>query len=64
MKLDGEALRGFLRARASRLEVDRLVRQQQAILRTLQQAAAFAADVRAGKVVVIPKGVMTRAVRI
>ena len=56
MKLDAEALRELGRASAAKAEADRLDRQRQAILRTLLQAAAFAADVRAGKVVVVPKG--------
>jgi hypothetical protein len=50
------ALREALRARAEEAEADRLDRQRQVIFRTLLQAAAFAADVRADKVVVIPKG--------
>jgi hypothetical protein len=48
MKLDAEALRELGRASAAKAEADRLDRQRQAILRTLLQAAAFAADVRAG----------------
>jgi hypothetical protein len=44
MKLDAEALRELGRASAAKAEADRLDRQRQAILRTLLQAAAFAAD--------------------
>jgi hypothetical protein len=49
------AVRDAVRASAEKAETDRLDRQRQAIFRTLQKAAAFAADVRAGKVVVVPK---------
>jgi hypothetical protein len=56
MKLYGEALREAGRQSAAKAEADRLERQRQVIFRTLSQAAAFAADVRAGKVVVVPKG--------
>ena len=59
MKLEAEALREAGRASAAKAEADRrdrLVRQQRVIARTLYQAAAFAADVRAGKVTVVPRG--------
>ena len=58
MKLEAEALREAGRARAATAEADRrdrLARQQRVIARTLSQAAAFAADVRAGKVIVVPR---------
>ena len=55
MKLEAEALREAGRASAAKAEADRLARQQQVIARTLYQAAAFAADVRAGKVKVVPR---------
>ena len=56
MKLEAEALREAGRASAAKAEADRLARQQRVIARTLSQAAAFAADVRAGKVTVVPRG--------
>ena len=55
MKLEAEALREAGRASAAKAEADRLARQQRVIARTLSQAAAFAADVRAGKVIVVPR---------
>ena len=54
MKHEAEALREAGRASAAKAEADRLARQQRVIARTLSQASAFAADVRAGKVIVVP----------
>jgi len=55
VKLEVEALREAGRRSAAKAEADRLARQQRVIARTIYQAAAFAADVRAGKVIVVPR---------
>jgi hypothetical protein len=63
MKLDGEALREAGREAQAIAQATRIERQRRAILRTLSQAAAFAADVRAGKVVVVPRDRGAKAAR-
>jgi hypothetical protein len=52
MKLEAEALR---EAREAKADAARIERQKRVIARLQHQAAAFAADLKAGKVVVIPR---------